>query len=638
MQLVKMTEIVKLMCIVLMIGQLAGAENDTLCDDQLQALLFGVSVNESWALQLYDSWGKWPSGQFSGNQYDFGNYDQCREFVHEHANVGTISGRYCMVVVPQTVSESVKRVFIDTGEINGVVVGMCFPSYCSEQRLKQPVTVILETVYHVDSNSLQIQCETEPEVSSAANILAVTIFSMILAFVVGSTAYDVFASMKSFQPSPVFTAFSIYSNWPKLMKTTTTPVRITEKSNVIDCIHGMRVLAILWIIFGHSYLLLTSSPLINPVATLDWIESFHSTLIISGPLSVDTFFLLSGLLTCWTLLKELDRSRMLNVPLMYLHRYLRLTPVFAALILLTVGLLPYLGSGPLWNASLGLSVDQCNRYWWSALLYVQNYVNPDQICLGHSWYLSVDMQLFLLSPLLIYPLWKWGRKALVLVILLIATSVVYIAVMFMVYDFPGSVLITDITRDNLTYVPTHTRMGAWLVGVITGYILYRTKKRFVHLHKSQVAIGWIFSLAALVICIVGAHYVNQPYPNAHAQIFDALYESLKHVLWAAGVGWIIFACTNGYGGPVNSVLSLPIWQPLGRLSYCLYLLHLPMQTVLTASTRTVRYFSDLRAIHTFWGDFSLTLLAAVGWTLCFEIPFANLDMLMLEKVKKKSSR
>lgn len=51
MQLVKMTEIVKLMCIVLMIGQLAGAENDTLCDDQLQALLFGVSVNESWALQ-----------------------------------------------------------------------------------------------------------------------------------------------------------------------------------------------------------------------------------------------------------------------------------------------------------------------------------------------------------------------------------------------------------------------------------------------------------------------------------------------------------------------------------------------------------------------------------------------------------
>lgn len=65
---------------------------------------------------VYDSWGKWPSGQFSGNQYDFGNYDQCREFVHEHANVGTISGRYCMVVVPQTVSESVKRVFIDTGE------------------------------------------------------------------------------------------------------------------------------------------------------------------------------------------------------------------------------------------------------------------------------------------------------------------------------------------------------------------------------------------------------------------------------------------------------------------------------------------------------------------------------------------
>ncbi|XP_001656258.2 nose resistant to fluoxetine protein 6 [Aedes aegypti] len=632
-----MINIIKLIVISLIAVNLAYADNDTLCDEQLQAVLFGVSVNESWALQLYDAWGKWPSGQFSGNQYDLGNYDQCRRYSHQHANVGLITGRYCMVVVPEEGSEPEMRIFIDAGGVTGVVVGMCFPSYCNEQRLKQPVSIVLETIYRVSSNGLQIQCETEPKVSSTIQILTVSIFSVILAFVVASTVYEVLTLKKLHRPSPVFIAFSVYSNWLKLMKTTTVAAQATEKSNVIDCIHGMRVLAIVWIIFGHSYLLLTSSPLINPIATVEWIESFHSTLTIACPLSVDTFFLLSGLLTCWSLMKELDRSWFLNVPLMYLHRYLRLTPVFAALILFTVGILPNLSSGPLWNTSLGLSVDQCNQYWWSALLYVQNYVNPDQICLGHSWYLSVDMQLFLLSPLLIYPLWKFGKRVLILVGLLIATSMIYIFVMFMVHDFPGSVLITDITRDNLTYLPTHTRMGAWLIGVITGYVLYRTKNSFVRLDKSQVILGWTLSLAALVGCIVGAHYVNQPFPNTHAQIFDALYESLKHVVWAFGVAWIIFACTNGYGGPVNSVLSLSIWQPLGRLSYCLYLLHLPMQTVLTASTRTTRYFSDLRAIHTFWGDFSLTLLASVGWTLCFEIPFANLDVWLLGRAKKLSS-
>jgi peptidoglycan/LPS O-acetylase OafA/YrhL len=31
-------------------------------------------------------------------------------------------------------------------------------------------------------------------------------------------------------------------------------------------------------------------------------------------------------------------------------------------------------------------------------------------CLGQSWYLSADMQLFILSPVLLFPLWKWPRK------------------------------------------------------------------------------------------------------------------------------------------------------------------------------------------------------------------------------------
>lgn len=32
-------------------------------------------------------------------------------------------------------------------------------------------------------------------------------------------------------------------------------------------------------------------------------------------------------------------------------------------------------------------------------------------CLGHSWYLSVDMQLYIISPILLIGLYKWGKKA-----------------------------------------------------------------------------------------------------------------------------------------------------------------------------------------------------------------------------------
>ncbi|XP_062550333.1 nose resistant to fluoxetine protein 6-like [Armigeres subalbatus] len=621
----------------LIVVNMVKAHDDGLCSQQLQAFLHGVNASEIWALRLFDSWGRWPSGQFSGNRYDFGGYDQCDEYRYQHAEVGLITGKYCMAIVPRQLPEPENRFFIDTGGNDGVVVGLCVPRHCSEQILKEPVALLLNTMYHVNTNDVLIQCETDEDIFTfnAARITAITLFSVILALVIASTVYEIFRLGKPGKSSPVFIAFSIYSNWLSLMKTSARPAN--GRSNTIDCIHGVRVLAITWIIFAHTYLVYNSSPLINPIDTLRWIDSFHSTLIIAGPLSVDTFFLLSGLLIVWSQMRELDRTRFLNVPVMYLHRYIRLTPVFAALILFTVGIMPGISSGPLWSTSFALSVNQCNQYWWSALLYVQNYVNSDQICLGHSWYLSVDMQLFLISPLLIYPLWKWGKIMFIPVGLLILTSVISSFVMFMVYNLPGSVLITDINRDSLTYVPTHTRMGAWMVGVITGYIFHRNRSATVRLRKSRVVLGWTLSMVALVGIIVGTHYVNQPVAGTHPQIYDALFESLKHVVWACGVAWIIFACANGYGGPVNSVLSLRVWQPLGKLSYCLYLLHLPMQTVLTASTRTVRSFSDFRAIHTFWGEFCLTVLAAVVWTLCFEIPFGNLDALIVRKDKKSSS-
>lgn len=100
-------------------------------------------------------------------------------------------------------------------------------------------------------------------------------------------------------------------------------------------------------------------------------------LLISATVSVDSFFLLSGLLVAWSVFKELDKSGILNVPLMFLHRYLRLTPALAALVLFSTTLLKYVGNGPLKGTSDQMFVNTCDKWWWSTLLYVQNYVNPD---------------------------------------------------------------------------------------------------------------------------------------------------------------------------------------------------------------------------------------------------------------------
>lgn len=68
----------------------------------------------------------------------------------------------------------------------------------------------------------------------------------------------------------------------------------------------------------------------------------------------------------------------MNIPLLYFHRYLRLTPALAANILFYCTLWKYLVVGP--TSSFFVSwTNFCDSYWWSSLLYVQNYVNPTSI-------------------------------------------------------------------------------------------------------------------------------------------------------------------------------------------------------------------------------------------------------------------
>lgn len=63
----------------------------------------------------------------------------------------------------------------------------------------------------------------------------------------------------------------------------------------------------------------------------------------------------------------------INIPKLYLNRYLRLTPVLAFSILIYVKLLPYFGDGPLWGQTLFDDYSICERNWYLTLLYVQNY-------------------------------------------------------------------------------------------------------------------------------------------------------------------------------------------------------------------------------------------------------------------------
>lgn len=221
-------------------------------------------------------------------------------------------------------------------------------------------------------------------------ILYSSVFGVALFLMILSTLYDVIVHRITTQePNKLFITFSIRTNGRKLFD-------MTENKSSINSLHGIRALSLLWIMFGHRITNQLSFPIRNHGAVFEFYQQLYSVILYSYSISVDTFFLMGGLLLTMSTLRAIDNNT-LNILRMILHRYLRYTPVFAVSILCTITLPKYLATGPLELNEFG---ENCIDYWWSSLLHIQNYVNPDRLCLNHTWYcyLFIQFRIILIHP------------------------------------------------------------------------------------------------------------------------------------------------------------------------------------------------------------------------------------------------
>lgn len=106
----------------------------------------------------------------------------------------------------------------------------------------------------------------------------------------------------------------------------------------------------------------------------------------------------------------MKRNGRVNIFRMYLHRYLRITPALAMLILVQK-FIRFFNDGPFYNGFTKNFQVKCDKYWWSALLHVQNYVNPLQtvsFILNFVQLKQLNRQLKLLlvlEPLVVFVRW-----------------------------------------------------------------------------------------------------------------------------------------------------------------------------------------------------------------------------------------
>jgi len=80
-------------------------------------------------------------------------------------------------------------------------------------------------------------------------------------------------------------------------------------------------------------------------------------------------------------MNKLSKGKKFNLPLHFIHRYLRMTPALAIVILFNTTLFNRLGSGPLWISSSQRTEEECGNNWWKYLLFINNWFPLRKVCL-----------------------------------------------------------------------------------------------------------------------------------------------------------------------------------------------------------------------------------------------------------------
>ncbi|XP_055915200.1 O-acyltransferase like protein-like [Eupeodes corollae] len=170
-------------------------------------------------------------------------------------------------------------------------------------------------------------------------------------------------------------------------------------------------------------------------------------------------------------------------------------------------------------------------------------------------------------------MWKYGKKFAPVLVALALTSTGYVTWAFVNKGYVGVVIGVNQDEWTLTNIPTHARTTSWLVGLGLGYFMHINRQTKFQIPKIIQILAWISSLATLFFIVFGPYMIMDD-KRSSTNFLATMYESWKRTLWAIALAWIAFACHFGFGGTINSFLSHPIWQPIARLGYTMYLVHM----------------------------------------------------------------
>uniref|UniRef100_A0A182NT32 Uncharacterized protein n=1 Tax=Anopheles dirus TaxID=7168 RepID=A0A182NT32_9DIPT len=373
----------------------------------------------------------------------------------------------------------------------------------------------------------------------------------------------------------------------------------------------------------------------NPSVMLHYAEQIQFQLVSNAPLLVDVFFAISGFLLSYNFIR--NRAKVQEVKSntlwengqlygkMLLHRYLRLSPMYLFVTVLGELMHSYIvETSKFWvheRSDLG-----CQRYWWRNVIYIQNLYPVDDFCLTWTWSLACEMQYYMLFTVLLFVYSKSSQLSKKLFGVFAIGTLLFNIAYTLNYRFMPSYDVLYNTGDAL-YTAPWSRVSPYVVGVYFGWLLASSRDKFT---ITQKQFRWYWLLAC--ICVIFSMHCtvkrNFPFPIASTVMVTVRWL----ISWAAC--WVILATSCGFSNFVTRVLSSKLFVHINKLTYGIYLIN-PLIIIATFGVSDSSVHADpIPAIVMAFGVTLLSYMAAIVFSVCFELPYCRISSEILKLNRK----
>uniref|UniRef100_A0A240PJW8 Nose resistant-to-fluoxetine protein N-terminal domain-containing protein n=1 Tax=Anopheles atroparvus TaxID=41427 RepID=A0A240PJW8_ANOAO len=648
------------------------------CKRQSAQFFRAYAASNLWALRMHDASAKVGQGILNGNINQYGDFDQCLSIQQTlPVDGGTIRGRYCLAEVQPTIqpgTQMLKHIF-DLVQAHGMLKSnlndpghrvprfstvhwaLCVPAGCTAEDVQQSLSEFLQ--HYIADTGVQTEVKVHPALCQMKHYIWSEYFTdrtrlvwygflLYALLVFASTLYD----LKTHDKVEWFTVFS-------LIKNTRSILSLKEERNDIACVHGIRFLNAMLLLIAHKCMALFFNPYVNRTEMSEVLGQPWTVIGRAAAIFTDPFIMFSGFLTTFSFVERLQKGQRVRLHQEYIGRLLRIVPPLGALILFCTFVLPFLGSGPLWNLVVTNHGDICKRYWWRNMLFIHNYFGFQNMCLTHTHHVGIDTELFFVAPLFIYLVWRWPRRGL---LALLALAAVTTAQRFYVtyslrlanYVYFGTSVKQLFETADFMYTLPYYRVTVYIMGVILGFACskYKTMK----LSEKQLKIGWYVSTLSIAVAFFGPapmgslHYIYDP---LHA----ASYAAFSPIAWCLFFAWAVFTAHLGYRSKataakrfrkrigfmfrfacflsrpplVDKLIDFFSWRGFRittRISYAVYLTQFPIFFFNVGRTRAPQYFEFWPSMIFNTNEYVVVFLASFLLTVLFETPFINIKKML----------